>query len=502
MNGFENLCAGCFRDKGAGSVCRHCDFDEAIQRPVLFLPLRTVLKEQYVVGRELGTPGGFGITYLSWDRYLSERVAIKEYLPRQLAGRDADLVSVRPHSDADAEFFRFGVEAFGEEAQTLARFRHDNIVRVRTFLEANGTAYMIMDHYSGETLEEYLGRQGGRVVERQALRLMGPILEALASEVHAQRYLHRDISPQNIYLASFGAQSRPMLLDFGAARQALEDRSQNLSVILKPGYAPYEQYYRNGTQGPWTDVYACAATLYRVVTGEVPPPAIDRLRGDPLVAPQKLAPELSPGFCNALAWGLGVERRQRPQTVEAFQQRLFDRPSSESSITPATVPILRPLTGELAGQEVPLEETLIIGRDATQSHLVLKRSDLSRQHCALGFDVGRGRFQLEDLDSSNGTFVERRDGADQLTGGQSALLAPGERFHLVDRESRFEVALVAEEEPVVSADSGSDSCSAADDEPPPSPILAKGCARAALVIATLAALAGGLTILAWALGYW
>ncbi len=507
MHGFEDLCVGCFRDRSAGSVCDSCGFDEGAQRPGLFLPFRTVLNEQYVIGRELGSPGGFGITYLAWDRYLSERVAIKEYLPRKHAGRDADRISVRPHSEADAEHFKFGVEAFSAEAQTLARFRHENIVRVRTFLESNATAYMIMDHYSGTTLEKHLGRQGGRVGEDEALRLMAPILEALTSEVHAQKYLHRDISPQNIYLASFGSETRPMLLDFGAARQALGDRSQSLSVILKPGYAPYEQYYQNGKQGPWTDVYACAATLYRAVTGEVPAPAVDRLRDDPLVAPRKLAPELSKRFCDALAWGLGVERNQRPQTVAEFRERLFDRPPGPPpdvpQVAPAKMAVLRPLDGELAGERVPLEETLIIGRDATTSHLVLKRSDLSRQHCALSFDAGRSRFELEDLDSANGTFVERGDDAYQLKPGQSVFLAAGESFHLVDRKNRFEVDLVAAEQPPAPADSGTPAAEAG--EPPAGPEPATGpkpkvFARVAWFLAALAALAVALLALAWKLG--
>ncbi len=347
MGELQHRCVGCFRDKGEARVCPSCGFDEGVNRPALLLPFRTVLDERYVIGRELGAMSGFTITYLAWDLSLNERVAIKEFLPPLLAGRDDDGVTVRPHSDADARFFRSGVQTFGEEAQRLARFHHDNIVRVLTCLETNGTAYMIMDLYSGgETLEGYLGRQGGRISQHEALQLIGPILEALESEVHAQQFLHLDISPQNIYLASVGTETRPMLLDFGAARRALGESSLSLPVTLRPGYSPLEQYNRQGKQGSWTDVYACAATLYRCVTGVVPPPAIDRLARDLLMAPQKLASELSSSFCDAVLWGLGVARRQRPQTVAAFRKRLFDQPPS----------------GEQAMQVVPPEDNTRAGR--------------------------------------------------------------------------------------------------------------------------------------------
>ncbi len=336
MTEFQHLCVGCFHDKGEARACPSCAFDEDTERSALFLPLRTVLNELYLIGRELGKPGGFGITYLAWDRRQHKRVAVKEFLPRLLAGRDVDGLTVLP-SDADAEIFRSGVEAFVAEARTLARFRHDNIVRVRRFLEANGTAYMVMDYHAGETLEEYLIRRGGHVDEHQALQLVAPILEALKDEIHPQHYLHRDISPQNIYLASFEDQKRPMLLDFGAARQALGARSESLAVILKSGYAPFEQYHHDGNQGPWTDVYACAATLYRSVTGVIPPAAVERLPNDDLVAPQILAPDLSSSFCDAIQWGLSVAGRQRPQTVKAFQERLLQQSRKPKASVPPVV---------------------------------------------------------------------------------------------------------------------------------------------------------------------
>jgi len=451
------LCVGCFQEETEGISCPGCGYDESVERLPLFLPLRTPL-QQYVVGRELGRPGGFGITYLAFDQGLRERVAIKEYLPKHLAGRYVNRLAVLAHSTKDEDFFRFGLDQFNLEAQTLARFRHPHIVRVRSFFQANGTAYMVMDYYPGETLEAYLERHGGRILESEAVALIEPILEALSSEVHAQRYLHRDISPQNIYLASRSGVC-PLLLDFGAARVALGNRSQSLSVVLKPGYAPLEQYATTGRQGDWTDVYGCAATLYRTVTGQAPPPAVDRATDDELVPADELVPGLSRELCEALEWGLEVHYQNRPQTVDEFRERLRPTPRRPSpplerpeppAPPPAPgvgVPVLRLLSGEEAGEEIPLDDTLVIGREAALCNVVRRRGDLSRQHCAVRYDRGRGVFQIEDLGSTNGTFVERGEADQTAQPLQEVTLNPGDRFFLVDRDELFEVALVAEASP-------------------------------------------------------
>ena len=269
MEAWDMLCPGCFAEKGRVAVCPFCGYDEAERRTPLVLPHRTVLNGQFVVGKVLGKPGGFGITYLGWDINLATPVAVKEYLPRDYAGRDSDHASVMAHSREDASLFRFGLEQFLQEARTLARFDHPNVVRTRSFFEQNGTAYLVMDYLQGVNLSEYLNAKGGRLSEQQAAEIMLPILDGL-QEVHAKGFLHRDIKPQNIYVTSNG---RPILLDFGAARQAMGERSRSLSVVLTPGFSPYEQYHRRGEQGPWTDIYALAATYYYLLTGHAPPDA-------------------------------------------------------------------------------------------------------------------------------------------------------------------------------------------------------------------------------------
>ena len=329
MAAAESLCPGCFQEKSRTPVCPQCGYDERQRPSHLALTPRTVLANQYVVGKVLGRPGGFGVTYLGWDLRLETRVAIKEYLPRDMAGRDPDHRSVALHADEDTANFRYGLDQFLLEARTLAKFNHPRVVRVRTFFEENGTAYLVMDYVDGISLAEHLDRAGGVLTEAQALAIMMPILDGLR-EIHRRGFLHRDVKPQNIYITS---DSSPILLDFGAARLALGERSRSLSVVLTPGYAPYEQYHRRGEQGPWTDIYACAATLYTLVTGRIPPDALEREKEDCLPAPLTVRSGLSPAFSAALVKAMSTDPRRRPASVEEFQALLRSRsvaPETES----------------------------------------------------------------------------------------------------------------------------------------------------------------------------
>ena len=257
---------------------------------------------------------------------MQTRVAIKEYLPRDLAVRAPDGSSILPHTVEEGGLFRYGLEQFLAEARTLARMDHPNIVRVRHFFEANRSAYLVMDYYRGLSLAEHLERSEqrggpGRLSERNALALTLPILDGLRA-VHAKGFLHRDVKPQNIYLARTDSGGvRPILLDFGAARQAVGERSRSLSVVISPGYAPFEQYHRKGAQGPPTDIYGAAAVLYRMLTGETPPEATERMADDTLKPAAAFG--ISRAVSDAIGQGLAMNAAARPQTVQAFQAKLL-----------------------------------------------------------------------------------------------------------------------------------------------------------------------------------
>ncbi|THB69645.1 MAG: TIR domain-containing protein [Desulfovibrio sp.] len=312
------LCPGCFGEKGGNDVCPACGFDASAGPGPLALPYGTLLNNKYLTGRLLGRPGGFGLTYLAWDTVLQVAVAVKEYLPREAAGRDADRSTVVPHSSEDGASFEYGLKKFLAEARTLAKFRHPNVVRVLDFFEANSTAYLVMDYYEGENLVEHVRRAGGRLPERRAVDVILPVLMGL-KQVHAQGFLHRDVKPHNIYLTRDGA---PILLDFGAARQAVGEHSRGLSVFLTPGFSPYEQYHSHGEIGPWSDVYASGATLYYLLTGHAPPEAPGRREDDELACSSK---DVGAGeaLCSALEKALAVRPQDRYQDIGAFEAALL-----------------------------------------------------------------------------------------------------------------------------------------------------------------------------------
>ena len=292
-------------------------FQESGPRTSLALPPRTVLNDTYEVGRVLGK-GGFGITYAALDMHLKVPVAIKEYLPAQVAGRGTDRSTVQPHGGKEVDVFEHGLNAFLSEAQTLAQFNHPNIVQVRAFFRQNGTGYLVMPFYEGRTLDAVMADHDGPMPCDEAVALVEPVMDGLEA-VHGRNLLHRDIKPQNVYLTDSG---ETILLDFGAARIAFGQESQSLSAVLTPGYAPFEQYSRRGHQGPWTDVYATAAMLYRMVTGDKPPEATDRLAGEPLAPIHLKNPSATPAFANAVTTALATLPKDRPQTIADFRTML------------------------------------------------------------------------------------------------------------------------------------------------------------------------------------
>ena len=272
----------------------------------------------YHVVQVLGV-GGFGVTYLCEHTGLAVQVAVKEYLPNEIAVRDG--TEVHPKSAGDREGFEWGLSRFLDEARTLARFEHPNVVRVRDCFEANNTAYIVMDYEDGEPLDVLL-RRHGTLTEAQLNRVLLPVVDGLR-QVHAAGFLHRDIKPANIFVRR--SDESPVLLDFGSARQALGRKSKSVTAIASAGYSPPEQYESDGEQGPWTDIYALSALCYRAITGEAPMEATRRqnqlLRSqtDPLPSlAESAAAGYSPAFLEAVDVGLRLIERDRPQSLDQW----------------------------------------------------------------------------------------------------------------------------------------------------------------------------------------
>lgn len=280
------------------------------------LPLQSMLFE-YRLESILGS-GSFGMTYLGWDTHLEKNVAIKEYLPNELAVRALD-GSVVPVTSGLEHDYKWGLERFLLEARTLAKFGHPHIVRVNRYFEANGTGYMVMDYEKGEPLNEQLKRDP-HPDEARLKNMLLPLLDGLRA-VHQTGFLHRDIKPGNIFIRD---NNSPVLIDFGAARQAISGATRSLTAVLTPGYAPLEQYSSEARQGPWTDIYALGGVVLRAITNTNPPDAVSRMRDDSV--PMMLAAvrgRYSEPFLKAVEWALLLNEKERPQDVDVWKKALI-----------------------------------------------------------------------------------------------------------------------------------------------------------------------------------
>ena len=301
-------------------ICPHCGYvvgthaEEAIH-----IEPGTLLYDRYIVGKVLGY-GGFGVTYLGWDGKLEQKVAIKEYLPGEFSTRMPGQSQVTVFNGEKNEQFHDGLRKFVEEAKHLAKFQNEQgIVKIFDSFEENDTAYIIMEYLDGETLTEYLRREK-TIPEDVAVAMLTPVMESLQA-VHDEGLLHRDIAPDNIFLTKSG---EVKLIDFGASRYATTSHSRSLTVIIKPGYSPEEQYRSRGDQGPHTDVYAIAATLYKMITGKTPPDAMERRakyenqNKDILEEPHKINKKISPNRENAILNALNVRIEDRTPDIATF----------------------------------------------------------------------------------------------------------------------------------------------------------------------------------------
>lgn len=300
---------------------------------------------EFVIRSVIGR-GGFAIVYLATDELLGREVALKEYLPESLACRASD-VSVRLKSPRDADTFSAGLSSFINEARLLGQFDNASLVKVYRFWQENGTAYMVMPYYRGPTLKQELSRRATPPDERWLRSIIDPLLDALET-LHANHCYHRDIAPDNILLVNG---SNPVLLDFGAARRVIEDRAKTLTVILKPGYAPVEQYgeAEGLTQGAWTDIYAVGAVIHAAITGKPPPPSSSRAARDSMQPLSVIARgRYSEAFLRAIDRALAVHPDDRPQSIAEFRKEL-GRAAEQEADSDSHRPIRRPFKVIAAG---------------------------------------------------------------------------------------------------------------------------------------------------------
>jgi serine/threonine protein kinase len=330
------------------------------------LPAGTSLGEFEVCG-VLGE-GGFGIVYTAQDHSLQRRVALKEYMPSALAARNGQS-QVQVRSERYRETFEIGLRSFVNEARLLAQFDHPSLVKVYRFWEANGTAYMVMPLYEGVTLKDKLKQMSTPPDEAWLMSILAPLTEALAV-IHAESCYHRDIAPDNVILLA--GSERPLLLDFGAARRVISDMTQALTVILKPGFAPVEQYAEvpDMKQGPWTDIYALAATMHYAITGKTPPPAVGRLMDD-TYRPLSVcaAGRYSEGFLRALDNALRVRPIDRTASIDGLRNELglapaMSHPAPAAATAPAPLSTVRQAVAparKTATLVVAAVATLVVG---------------------------------------------------------------------------------------------------------------------------------------------
>lgn len=340
---FNKMCPGCMheienrQDVGKCPLCGY-DLTHMTAEPHQLQPF-SILAGKYLVGKVIGE-GGFGISYIGIDLNLEIIVAIKEFYPNGFVTRESNhstrVSMYSGKNEADVNKWR---EGFINEAKNLAKFSNLNgIVEVRDFFNENNTAYIVMEYIDGITLKQYLKQNGGKIPADRTLQMMEPVIRSL-SKVHDSGMIHRDISPDNIMITKYGGMK---LLDFGAAREFAGNAEKSLSIMLKPGYAPEEQYRSRGKQGPWSDVYALTATIYKCITGVTPVESMERMRDDTLKSPGELGVKLSGAQESAIKQGMAVYAENRIQSMDALHAALYsDQGNSVSSESKSVASVVK-----------------------------------------------------------------------------------------------------------------------------------------------------------------
>lgn len=454
-------CPHCFSQASGGDRCTVCGFQysQTDSQPDNVLPVFTLLNNRYLVGHCLGK-GGFGITYAALDLAMNVRCAIKEYYPSEFAVRNAENNGVYPTTTAKGKnVFEHAKQRFLEEARLLYQLRDTpSIVRLYNYFSENNTAYIVMEFLEGNDLRKYAKNAGGKISLEMAAEVINTCAPALEA-VHKKGFLHRDISPDNIFVKiDRKGTGKPtfVLLDFGAARNFIGNNAP--TVLLKPGFAPPEAYSKTGNKGPWTDVYSLAATIYNVLSGQTIVDALFRARGTSQPTLYDLGVNVPKAFSDEIDRAMLLDFRQRPQSMSEFHKIIITSlglsgrvsettlPTQVPTIQPGTTPPpVHPVTqkrvignviiidGAKNGKSITVNDgqTIKIGRSVQSSDLVLDYiSEISRIHCTVSFNSRERLFYLTDL-STNGTFFDTNE---RLYVNRTYRIASGQRFFLVRRD--------------------------------------------------------------------
>lgn len=400
MATIDNCCPNCFANSFTGLNCPQCGYTLSQGKKEHFvLPPGTLLNQRYLLGRVLGV-GGFGITYLALDIEQNLKFAVKEYFPNEIALRDGS--SVVPSGNKIKHVFEHGLSVFFDEAQILRQFAdYPNIVHVYNCFRENNTAYFVMEFLDGVNLKRLAVSTGKSINYSNAEEVFFIVANSL-KKVHEKGLLHRDISPENIFITKHGMVK---LIDFGATRYYIGGASRSLSVILKPGFAPPEQYSSKGNQGPWTDIYALAATFYSLLSGKIIPDALERLNGQSVAKLSQIIPEVGDAFSGAIERALDLNYINRFQTIDDFISAIHkhEKPSFPETKA-AGKPYIQFVSGPLQDKKwlIPSEIDITIGR-AASGNIIIQDNSISREHCILRYSQDKQCFYIRDV-SSNGTF--------------------------------------------------------------------------------------------------
>lgn len=449
---FDN-CPNCFMPIGGSTVCPKCGNDHAKNKQFAgVLPAFTLLNNRYLVGRVLGK-GGFGVTYIAKDIISNKICAVKEYMPSEYSTRSNGTQNIVPFTDDKARFvFSHGRDKFVEEAKTLLKLRNNpTVVDILDYFTQNNTAYLVMEYLNGQDLRKMARSNGGKLDPEFAKVIFVTIASSLM-EIHRMNILHRDLSPENIIVTSNG---RIKLIDFGAARNFVSTQNKGMSILLKSGFAPPEQYNAKGCQGPWSDVYALCATFYTLVSGKPLVDALFRYRGEQQPSLISLGCPVTKKTSDVIERGMELDYKRR---YKDFKELLDDidiavssrSSSSKTSRNPSPPPhspqpSVDPPVSTASKQAQPYVAALVgntlcnkvtvgtgdifkIGRSSQSCQYVVSGdTNISRIHCYVRFDGNR--IYLTDT-SANGTYFEN---GTPLIKNKEYAINPGTKFYLATR---------------------------------------------------------------------